>query len=123
VEYWVRPAPEKPAVLADDDPAWDTAQWKPGDLEAPPSNWNQVLPAGTSSKDILGFDRNTGKPLSWPLRYGMVNWSATLRGLQPGTYEVRARAVDLNGFAQPEPRSILKSGKNGIESRRFEITA
>jgi hypothetical protein len=121
VEYWVRSAPEKPAVLADDDPAWDTASWVSGELEAPPSNWNEVLPAGRSAKDILGFDRSTGKPLTWPLRYGMVGWSASLRGLKPGTYEVRARAVDLNGFAQPEPRSILKSGKNGIESRRFEV--
>jgi DMSO/TMAO reductase YedYZ molybdopterin-dependent catalytic subunit len=123
VEYWVRPAPEKPGVLADDDPAWDAAQWNAGELEAPPSNWSDVLPKGTSSKDVLGFDRKTGRPLTWPLRYGMVSWSATLRGLQPGAYEVRARAVDLNDFAQPEPRSILKSGKNGIESRRFEVIA
>jgi hypothetical protein len=34
---------------------------------------------------------------------------------------VRARTVDLNGFAQPEPRSIQKSGKNGIQVRRFEV--
>jgi hypothetical protein len=44
-----------------------------------------------------------------------------LRGLKPGKYEVRARAVDLNGFAQPEPRSIQKTGKNGIQVRRFEV--
>ncbi len=44
-----------------------------------------------------------------------------LRGLKPGKYEVRARAVDLNGFAQPEPRPIQKTGKNGIQVRQFEI--
>jgi hypothetical protein len=123
VEYWVRSAPEKPGVLADDDPAWDTAQWNPAELDAPPANWSEVLPAGVSSKDILGFDRKTGKPLAWPLRYGMVGWSAALRGLKPGVYEVRARAVDLNQFAQPEPRSVQKTGKNGIETRRFEVVA
>jgi hypothetical protein len=74
-----------------------------------------------SSKDILGFDTKSGKPLAWPLRYGMVGWSATLRDLKPGAYEVRARSVDMNGFAQPEPRSMQKSGKNGIQFRRFEV--
>ena len=121
VEYWLRPAPEKPGDLAEDDPAWDTARWQPCELDAPPADWSAILPAGVSSKDILGFDRTTGKPLAWPLRYGMVGWSTTLKGLKPGTYEVRARAVDLNGFAQPEPRSIQKTGKNGIQFRRFEV--
>lgn len=123
VEYWLRPAPEKQGDLAEDDPAWDTAQWQPCDLDAPPKDWSSILPAGVSSKDILGFDRTTGKPLTWPLRYGMVGWFTTLRDLKPGTYEVRARAVDLNGLAQPEPRSIQKTGKNGIQFRRFEVVA
>jgi DMSO/TMAO reductase YedYZ molybdopterin-dependent catalytic subunit len=123
VEYWVRRAPEKAAVLADDDPAWETAKWEPCELDAPPADWSQVLPAGVASKDLLGFDPKTGQPLAWPLRYGMVGWSATLHDLKPGTYEVRARAVDMNDFAQPEPRSIQKTGKNGIQSRRFEVVA
>jgi hypothetical protein len=29
--------------------------------------------------------------------------------------------VDGNGFAQPEPRPILKSGKNAVESHRFTV--
>ncbi len=121
VEYWLRPAPEKPGDLADADPAWETAEWKGCEMDAPPENWSDVLPAGVAARDILGFDPATGRPLSWPLRYGMVGWSAKLEGLKPGVYEVRARAVDVNGFAQPEPRSIQKSGKNGIQSRRFEV--
>ena len=32
--------------------------------------------------------------------------------LEPGSYEFRARAVDLNGFAQPAPRPYQKSGMN-----------
>ena len=50
-----------------------------------------------------GFDPANGKPRDWPLRFSVVSWSATLEGLAPGAYEFRPRAVDLNGFAQPEP--------------------
>lgn len=121
VEYWVRPASDKPGELAEDDPAWSTAEWKPCALAAPPANWSAVLPPGVNSREILGFDRQSGRPATWPLRYSMVGWNADVRGLKPGRYEVRARAVDLNGFAQPEPRSIQKTGKNGIQVRRFEI--
>jgi hypothetical protein len=51
----------------------------------------------------------------------MVGFGTALRDLKPGKYEVRARTVDLNGFAQPEPRSIQKSGKNGIQVRAFTV--
>ena len=33
----------------------------------------------------------------------------------------RTRSIDLNGFAQPEPRPIAKAGKNGVEVHRFEV--
>jgi len=117
VETWLRPAG---AELADSDPAWATAEWKRCDLDQPP-DWRTVLPGGVSPRDILGFNKSTGQPATWPLRYSMVGFSTTVRGLKPGKYEVRARTVDLNGFAQPEPRSIQKSGKNGIQVRRFEV--
>jgi DMSO/TMAO reductase YedYZ molybdopterin-dependent catalytic subunit len=121
VEYWVRPAVDPPQDLPDDDPAWEGATWVECMLAAPPREWSGILPEGVSAKEVLGFDAQTGQPLTWPLRYSMVSWSATIRGLAPGAYEVRARAVDLNGFAQPEPRPILKSGKNGIQVRRFQV--
>ena len=120
VEYWLRPASPD---LADDDPAWDTAQWIACQLAPPPADWSAVLPVGIAAQDLLGFDRKTGQPLSWPLRYSTVAWSATLRDLAPGRYELRARAVDRNGFAQPEPRPLAKTGRNGIQVRRFELTA
>lgn len=96
-------------------------QWTEAQLEAPPADWSTVLPAGISSRQILGFDRATGQPATWPLRYSMVSWSATLKGLAPGKHAVRARAVDLNGFAQPEPRPNQKAGKNALEVREFEV--
>jgi hypothetical protein len=118
VEYWVRPAGQP---LTDTDPAWETADWKPCTL-APPPDWPSILPKGIAARDILGFDKTTGQPLTWPPRYSMVSYSAALHGLKPGKYEVRTRTIDLNGYAQPEPRSIQKSGKNGIQMQPFEVT-
>ncbi len=65
--------------------------------------------------------RLTGKPKEWPLRYGMTGWTAHVGTLPPGAYEFRARAVDLNGFAQPEPRPDRQTGLNGLEVKRFEV--
>ncbi|MCB1066123.1 MAG: hypothetical protein KDN20_24790, partial [Verrucomicrobiae bacterium] len=72
--------------------------------------------------NLLGFDPNTGEPATWPLRYGMISWSAELKDLKPGHYEFRVRSVDLNGFAQPEPRAYQKAGKNAVEAHRFEVS-
>jgi hypothetical protein len=96
-------------------------QWVECQLEGPPADWNRVLPAGVLSRQVLGFDSRTGQPTTWPLRYSMISWSATLKGLTPGKYSVRARAVDLNGFAQPEPRPNQKAGINALDLREFEV--
>lgn len=122
VEYWLRRVESGAGVLSEDDPAWEKATWIPGQLEDPPMDWSRVLPAGVSAKDVLGFDPKTGRPTSWPLRYSMILWSATLGGLVPGRYEVRVRAVDLNDFAQPEPRPMQKAGKNPIQVMHLEVT-
>jgi len=96
------------------------ADWRPCQIQPPP-DWEFALPDGVSTRELLGFDRQTGQPLSWPLRYGMAAWSATLRDLKPGRYELYARAVDRNRFAQPEPRPARKAGKNEIQLRRFNV--
>jgi DMSO/TMAO reductase YedYZ molybdopterin-dependent catalytic subunit len=121
VEYWlhrIEPG-AKPAVQ--DDETYRAAQWAAGELEAAPADWSTILPAGVSSKEVLGFDSKTGQPLTWPLRYSMISWSATLKDLPAGDYQFFARAVDLNGFAQPEPRPIPKTGKNAVEMHRFSV--
>ncbi len=121
VEYWVRPAEgNKPKPLADDAPEMVNAPWQPCELEAQP-DWRVALPQGVKPHQVLGFDTITGKPMSWPPHYGMCSYWATIKGLKPGKYEVRARSVDLNDFAQPEPRPSQKSGKNAIQVRRFEV--
>lgn len=104
-----------------DAKADDAEQWSAAQLEAPPADWSTVLPAGVSSRQVLGFNPQTGQPATWPLHYSMVSWSATLAGLARGKYSVRARAVDLNGFAQPEPRPVQKAGRNALEAREFEV--
>ncbi len=96
-------------------------QWTEAQLEAPPADWRTVLPAGVFARQLLGFNPQTGQPATWPLRYSMISWSATLARLAPGKYALRARAVDLNGFAQPEPRPVQKAGRNALEVREFEV--
>ena len=121
VEYWLHYVEPGAKPVTQDDETYVAARWTPCELESPPDDWRRVLPAGVSPKTILGFDPNTGRPLTWPMRYTMISWSAVLKGVKPGKYEFRARAVDLNDFAQPEPRPIPKSGKNGVDAIRFEV--
>ncbi len=115
VEYWLRPDTGTHGQLADDDPAWGTAQWRPCVIDPPPEDWGGSLPRGVLPKDVWGFDPRTGRPREWPMRFSIARWSVTLKGLRPGTYEFRARTIDQNGFAQPEPRPYPKSGINAIQ--------
>lgn len=96
-------------------------RWIECRLEDPPTDWNGVFPAGISAQQVLGFDPKSGRPATWPLRYSMISWSASLEKLAPGKYSVRARAVDLNGFAQPEPRPNQKAGMNALDVHEFEV--
>jgi DMSO/TMAO reductase YedYZ molybdopterin-dependent catalytic subunit len=121
VEYWVRPG--SVAKLPEDDPAWKSAVWRPCELMPMPDDWDVILPEGTSPKEVWGFDPRTGKPKDWPLLFSTVPWTARLEHLAPGSYEFRARAVDLNGFAQPEPRPYQKSGMNLVPCQTFVVSA
>ena len=121
VEYWLHRVEPESLPVVQDDATYQAARWTPCQLEAPPADWSSILPPGVSSKTVLGFDPKTGQPATWPLRYSMISWTTTLRDLKPGKYEFRARAVDLNGFAQPEPRPVPKTGKNAVEVHRFEV--
>jgi hypothetical protein len=120
VEYWVRRVEADSPALADDSPDLLRAPWAECPLDPQP-DWASAFPAGVRPQDVLGFDRTTGRPREWPLRYSVAPFTVTVRGLAAGRYEFRARAVDLNGFAQPEPRPLQKTGKNGIQVRRLEV--
>jgi DMSO/TMAO reductase YedYZ molybdopterin-dependent catalytic subunit len=123
VEYWIRPDTGTHGNLPDDDPAWKESQWKSCVLDGPPEDWSKVLPDSVKPTEIWGFDPKTGKPKDWPLRYSLATWSATLKDLKEGAYEFRVRSVDMNGFAQPEPRPYLKSGRNVISSRVIMVVS
>ncbi|MEM7013285.1 MAG: molybdopterin-dependent oxidoreductase [Verrucomicrobiota bacterium] len=120
VETWTRKLNPGDSRLADDDPQLLNATWTKAEI-LPPPDWNSVLPTGVKTNDVLGFDSKSGEPLSWPLRYGMGTWVASIRDLKPGKYEIYARSIDRNGFAQPEPRAIRKSGKNMLQVHQVEV--
>ena len=122
VEHWLHRVEPGANAVAQDDATYRAARWTPCELAAPPPDWSRVFPVGVAAKEVFGFDPKTGQPGTWPLRYSMTSWSATLRDLAPGKYEFRARAVDLNDFAQPEPRPVQKAGKNAVGVHRFEVT-
>jgi DMSO/TMAO reductase YedYZ molybdopterin-dependent catalytic subunit len=123
VEYWLRPDTGRHGLLADDDPAWRSARWVACTIQPPPDDWRAILGNGADPRKIWGFDRQTGRPKEWPLRFSWGIWSATLPALQPGVYEFRARAVDLIGFAQPKPRPYPKSGRNEVQCRQITVMA
>jgi hypothetical protein len=117
VEYWLRPDTGTHGKLAQGDPAWKSADWQPCAITPPPDDWGGMLPGQTMPKDVWGFDPVKGKPKDWPLRFSVAHWTAALKPLAPGAYEFRVRSVDLNGYAQPEPRPYPKSGRNEIQYR------
>jgi DMSO/TMAO reductase YedYZ molybdopterin-dependent catalytic subunit len=122
VEYWLRPATASKDAIRDDDPSWAKAEWHPCRLDPAPADLPAELPPGVNPARIWGFGPD-GRPKEWPMRFSIAPWSATLEGLKPGSYEFRARTVDRNGFAQPEPRPFeQRSGINGVQCKRLRIT-
>lgn len=119
VEHWLRPASGE-GQLADDDPAWKSAEWKSCTIDPPPSDWGGGLPEGVLPKSVWGFD-TSGNPREWPMRFSIAHWSLVLRDLKPGKYELRVRTVDKNGFAQPEPRPSQRSGRNLVQLKTITV--
>jgi hypothetical protein len=122
VEYWLRPDAGRHGQIAADDPAWKTAAWQPCRIDPPPRDWGGRLPGGVMPKGVWGFDARTGRPKEWPLRFSIAAWSVTLKDLPAGAYEFRVRSVDLNGYAQPEPRPYPKSGRNEVPCKTILVT-
>ena len=71
----------------------------------------------------LGFDPATGRPATWPMRYAMAHWAALVSALPSGKYQLRCRAVDQRGIAQPLPRPYPKSGNNVLQQVTLEVQA
>jgi DMSO/TMAO reductase YedYZ molybdopterin-dependent catalytic subunit len=123
VEYWLRPDRGTHGVLDPDDPAWASAEWKPAALrDKPPDRPAEGLPDGAFPEGVSFLDPATHRPRVWPLPYSWTPWSVSLEGLEPGAYEFRVRAVDLNDFAQPEPRPNPQSGIADIPCMTFAVS-
>jgi DMSO/TMAO reductase YedYZ molybdopterin-dependent catalytic subunit len=123
VEYWLRPDQGTHGELAPDDPAWEQAQWRAAQLSgSPPANLAEGLPGNEIPEGVLFLDAKTRRPRVWPLPYSWIAWEVRLDALAAGAYEFRVRAVDQNGFAQPEPRPNPQSGIADIPSMTFVVS-
>jgi hypothetical protein len=112
VQYALHPAD---APLPEDDPHFAGLDWQDAEILPPPTGWGGGLPDGQLPGTPLLFDPSTGAPQTWPLRYTVAHWAATLRDVPPGRYVVRCRTIDDNGIAQPMPRPFAKGGKAAIQ--------
>jgi DMSO/TMAO reductase YedYZ molybdopterin-dependent catalytic subunit len=122
VEYWLRPDGGTHGFLDPDDSAWAKAEWKVASLpDGPPQGWALALPGSKPPEGVQHLDA-TGKPQIWPLPYSWASWEVKLTGIEAGAYEFRVRAVDQNGFAQPEPRPNPQSGIAEIPCMTFMVT-
>jgi DMSO/TMAO reductase YedYZ molybdopterin-dependent catalytic subunit len=121
VECWLRSAATPRSELAEGDPLWKSADWRPCTIDPPPSDWAGSLPEGVHPSRIAGFSPD-GQPNTWPMRFSVAHWTFSLPRLGPGTYELRVRTVDRNGFAQPQPRTSQRSGRNAVQCLVLQIS-
>jgi DMSO/TMAO reductase YedYZ molybdopterin-dependent catalytic subunit len=118
VQYCVHSlASEWPA----DDPYRTNAAWHDASILPPPSNWGGGLPGGKLPATNQTAPA-TGAPVQWPLRYTIAHWAALLPGLAPGKYELCCRTIDLNGLAQPLPRTLPRTGFNTLHVVTVSVT-
>ena len=121
VECWLRPSTTRQAPVTPQSSEWQHANWRTATIQPAPTHWNSELPPGTDVSAVYGFRKSKRSPTIWPMPYTMASWSFHIGKIPPGTYEIRARAVDLNGFAQPEPRPDRQTGLNPVQVARFVV--
>jgi DMSO/TMAO reductase YedYZ molybdopterin-dependent catalytic subunit len=119
VQVWLN---RKSDALPPNDVLLTKAPWRDAQLLGPPEKWGGGIPSGGLPPGVLGIEPATGRPKSWPMRYAIAHWTATLRDVPPGVYELRCRTIDSNGIAQPMPRPIGRGGLNHIEAATITIT-
>jgi len=123
VEYWIRPDQGTHGELDPDDPAWSRAVWRPATLPMqPPDQLAEGLPDRRFPQGTSFVDNPSQRLRTWPMPFSWVPWSVPLQGLAPGAFEFRVRAVDLNDFAQPDPRPNPQSGIADIPCITFVVS-
>ncbi len=117
VQWWAQPKGETwPA----EDPYFTKAPWKDAEILPLPGNW--AGKADTSALHPSQFERGTGKPATWPMRYTLCSWAALVPPLSAGRRVLRCRTIDLAGNAQPMPRPYRKSGRNAIDESEILVS-
>ena len=104
-----------------DDPYFTSLDWHEAEILPLPESWADGL--DTSALSAVQFDPATRGPRHWPMRYTIALWTAKLRDVAPGVYDVRCRTVDLAGQAQPMPRPFAKSGRNAIQTAPLVVVS
>jgi DMSO/TMAO reductase YedYZ molybdopterin-dependent catalytic subunit len=118
VQAWIHPADGE---LPEGDPYFFTAPWADMQILPPPERWGGGLSDQKIPPDTHGFDSQTGRPQSWPMRLALVHWAGMHPGLPAGKYLLRCRTVDEQGHGQPMPRPFRKSGHAAIEEVRLVV--
>lgn len=107
--------------LPQSDRYYAQAPWQDAEILPAPKNWGGDLPEGRIPTPTIGFDTETGKPQTWPIRFSLAHWATLLPGLPAGKYTFRCRTVDEKGIAQPLPRPFRKSGRAALEKLSITV--
>lgn len=118
VQVWLQ---RKDEDASSGDKYFTKAPWTDAVILRPPTDWGGGLPGGRIPQPTLGFESETGKPNSWPMRLSKVHWAFRHAGLPAGDYIFRCRTIDENGAAQPMPRPFRKSGHAAIEAVELSV--
>ncbi len=120
VQVWLQNnAVEFPA----EDKYFATAPWIDAEILSPPQSWGGGITEDGPFKSTLGFDAETGRPKTWPMRLTKAHWAVLLPGLPEGDYTLRCRTIDEKQHAQPMPRPFQKSGHAAIEQVAIQVKA
>jgi DMSO/TMAO reductase YedYZ molybdopterin-dependent catalytic subunit len=118
VQVWITPADASPPM---NDPYFQTAPWRDMEILPAPKEWGGGLPFDKIPSPTYGFEPESGRPLSWPMRLCSAHWAGVHPGLPQGKYVLRSRAVDSTGNGQPLPRPFRRSGHAAIEETPITV--
>ncbi len=112
VQVWITPSsPAQPKG----ETRFTYGAWQDATILPAPTDWDANGTAGpTDMQTVYGFDKQSGKPASWPIPYTIAHWATLLPPVPPGRYTIRCRTIDNNNIAQPLPRPFRKSGNSSI---------
>jgi len=120
VQVWLH---DDSQPMPEGDRNFTTAPWTDTSILPPVGNWGGGIPGGRIPSPTLGFDAESGQPLTWPMRLAKVHWATLLPGVPEGSYTLRSRTIDDQGIAQPMPRPFRKSGHSAIEQVTIRVEA